>query len=139
MTYLQTLTDKVAIGLSFLCAIHCLVLPLIIVLLPSIAALQLQNEAFHTWMLIAVIPTSIYALIMGCKQHKRFRLLILGIVAISILVIAALTEETLPNEILAKALTLIGAMMLAYGHFQNYRLCKHKKGCDCIAHSQEAS
>lgn len=46
----QEYTDNFAIGLSMLCAIHCLLLPLILVALPSLGALQLQNEAFHFWM-----------------------------------------------------------------------------------------
>ena len=70
MKTVQEYTDKFAIGLSMLCAIHCLLLPLLLVALPSISALQIENEAFHFWMLAAVIPTSLYALSMGCKKHQ---------------------------------------------------------------------
>ncbi len=59
MRTIQNFTDKMAISLSLLCAIHCLALPLLIVLLPSITALQLYGEDFHLWMLLAVIPTSL--------------------------------------------------------------------------------
>ncbi len=34
----QAITDKMAIGLSVACAIHCLFLPVVILMLPSIAA-----------------------------------------------------------------------------------------------------
>lgn len=74
----QKITDKLSISLSLLCVVHCLAVPVMLALLPSMAALQLDNEAFHYWMLLAVIPTSIYALTMGCKRHKHFRLLIVG-------------------------------------------------------------
>ena len=84
----QVLTDKLAIGLSLACAIHCLLLPILLVLLPSMAALQLDNEAFHLWMVIAVIPSSAYALSLGCKQHKRYQLLILGCTGVTLLVLA---------------------------------------------------
>ena len=43
----QVMTDKLAIGLSLLCTFHCLALPILLVLLPSIAALGLDNENFH--------------------------------------------------------------------------------------------
>ena len=75
----QAITDKMAIGLSVACAIHCLFLPVVILMLPSIAALNLDNEAFHLWMVIAVIPCSIYALSLGCKQHSRYQFIVLGV------------------------------------------------------------
>ena len=88
MNTTQVVTDKLAIGLSLGCAIHCLSLPILLALLPSMTALQLDNEAFHFWMLVAVIPTSVYALTLGCKQHKRYRLLILGFIGLGLLVMA---------------------------------------------------
>lgn len=51
--------DKFAIGLSAMCAIHCLAVPVLLVLLPSAAALGLGNEQFHFWMLVAVLPSSL--------------------------------------------------------------------------------
>ena len=52
---LQEKMDKFAIGLSAMCAIHCLAVPVLLVLLPSAAALGLGNEQFHFWMLVAVM------------------------------------------------------------------------------------
>ena len=90
----QKIADKLAIGLSLACVLHCLALPIMLVLLPSLAALNLDNEAFHLWMVVAVLPSSIYALTMGCKQHKRYQLLVWGIVGLALLVLAlALGEE----------------------------------------------
>ena len=74
MIKIENVTDKMAITLSIACAIHCLALPLLLLLLPSFMVLQLNNEAFHTWMVIIVLPTSVYALFMGCKQHKRYKI-----------------------------------------------------------------
>ena len=62
MSNSQIVTDKAAIGLSLLCAIHCLAFPLLVVLVPSLVALPLHNESFHFWMVVAVIP------------HQRLRL-----------------------------------------------------------------
>lgn len=128
----QILSDKMAISLSLLCAIHCLALPLMIILLPSLSALNLDNEVFHQWMVFAVIPVSAYALTTGCKQHKRYHLLILGIAGIALLMIAVLLGESLLGEFYEKALTLFGASMIALGHFFNYRLCHQQRDhCHC--------
>ncbi len=127
------LTDKVAIGLSMVCTLHCLALPMLLVVLPSAVALPLDNEAFHLWMIIAVIPTSVYALTLGCRQHKRYRLLILGITGLAMLITALLLEGTGIGEVSEKPLTVLGAALIAIGHGFNYRLChQHKQAsCDC--------
>ncbi len=134
MKNFQILTDKTAIGLSFLCTIHCLTFPLLIVLLPGFAALQLNNETFHIWMVIAVIPTSTYALTMGCRQHKRYRLLILGLLGMTCLILAVALNETFLSEEWERILTVIGAGIIAYGHYRNYRLCQDQGGCACLEH-----
>lgn len=131
MKNIQILTDKVSIGLSLLCAIHCLAFPLLLVLLPSVAALQLDNEAFHLWMVLAVIPTSVYALTVGCKRHKHRYLLAVGLVGLAFLVLAVAFGESVLGEFWEKALTVLGAATLTYGHFKNYRYCSSDESCEC--------
>lgn len=135
----QEITDKVSIGLSLLCAIHCLVLPFILVLLPSLAALQLDDEAFHIWMLVAVFPTSVYALTMGCKRHKRYRLLALGAAGLTLLSFAAFLGHEIAGEYGEKILTVLGASLIAAGHFANFRLCQKHSDCACPEHQQTSS
>ncbi len=139
MKAIQTFTDKMAISLSLLCALHCLAFPLLIVLLPSLAALPLNDEAFHIWMVLAVIPTSIYALTMGCKQHKRYHLLTLGCIGLACLVMAVALGEVLLGEAGEKILTAVGAGIIAYGHYKNYRLCQNQDKCACPEHSEKLS
>jgi carbon starvation protein CstA len=128
---IQTFTDKTAIGISLLCTIHCLAFPLLIVLLPSLSALPLNDEAFHHWMVFAVVPTSVYALTMGCRQHKQHHLFAIGFLGVSCLILAVLFGETLLNEAGEKILTTAGACIVAYGHYMNFRLCQHKEPCAC--------
>ena len=117
-------TDKLAISISLLCAIHCLFTPLLLLALPSVAALQLDNEAFHFWMVIAVLPTSTYALFMGCKQHRRYRLVFSGLLGLALLLSAVVLGGERIGEFWEKSLTLIGAMVIAYSHLSNFRLCQ---------------
>ena len=126
---IQTFTDKMAMSLSLFCVIQCLASPVIIVMLPSLAALQFDDETFHVWMLMAVIPTSVYALTMGCKQHKRYRLLVLGLFGLLLLLSAAYAGETHIGEFREKTLTVIGAAAIAFCHYRNYRLCRYQ---DCF-------
>lgn len=131
MKNILALSDKLAISLSFLCTLHCLVLPLALVLMPSLAILPFQDEAFHLGMLIAVIPISAFALTMGCKQHKRYQLLLMGGIGLSILIAAVILGHDLLGETGEKVLTVIGAGFVALGHIWNYRLCQRENECGC--------
>lgn len=133
MSNFQTLSDKTAIGLSVLCALHCLALPLLVVALPTLAVLSTHGETFHLWMLTAVIPVSVYALTMGCRKHGRYGLIIWGGAGITSLIAAILLGHELESEFVETALTLFGATLLAYGHFKNYRQCSAHDKCnhDC--------
>ena len=127
----QAITDRLAIGLSLMCVIHCLAITSLLALLPSVVALPLENEAFHLWMVVAVLPSSAYALILGCKQHKRYQLVILGSIGLILLVLALALGEERIGEFGEKILTVFGAGFVAVGHWFNFRLCQTQKNTDC--------
>jgi peptidoglycan/LPS O-acetylase OafA/YrhL len=132
----QMVTDKFAIGLSLICAIHCLALPILLIILPSMIALQLDNEIFHTLIIITVLPVSIFALTLGYKQHKRNWLLILGFTGLLLLVIAVILGEETTGEFGEKLLTVLGASLVAAGHLWNFRLCQQFADCACPKHKK---
>ena len=127
----RSITDTTAISLSLLCTIHCLVLPLLAALLPSIAALPLTDEIFHIWMVIAVVPISTYALTMGCKNHKRYQILLMGSIGLIVLCVVAFFGHDLLGEELEKVFTVVGAVIIATAHIWNYRLCQNQILCAC--------
>ena len=114
-----------------LCVLHCLALPLLIIFIPSISTLFFAQESFHFWMVMAVLPTSIYALTLGCKQHKQFSILSYGIVGISCLILAIVFGESHLGEFGEKVLTVIGAGIIAFAHIKNFTLCQQKNDCAC--------
>ena len=62
--------DKLAISMAVLCAIHCLIVPVMIVSVPLISTTFFVHENFHLWMLIAVFPTTLASILLGCKKHR---------------------------------------------------------------------
>jgi len=67
-----TLTiDKMAIGLSMICTLHCLMLPIALVILPSLSASIFGDEGFHQWLLMAVIPSVVTD---GRDSYQCFRI-----------------------------------------------------------------
>ena len=93
-TYRST-ADKAAIGLSLLCALHCLALPLFLSLFPALVAIGFQDERFHLLMLISVVPMSLFALTLGCRQHRSFY--VLGTGGLGILFLIALSQKIMPQ------------------------------------------
>ena len=67
--------DKIAISFSVVCALHCLLLPIAVIFLPSISATFFGTEDFHKTLLYFVIPSSIIALSLGCKMHGKYEFL----------------------------------------------------------------
>ena len=121
----QAFADKTAIGLSFICTIHCLALPFIVVMLPSLAVFNLEDEIYQLWMVVAVIPTSVYALTMGCKKHKKTSVIVLGAVGLAIIITATWLGHDVLGETGEKVFSVLGAVIIALEHWINYQLCRH--------------
>lgn len=116
--------DKTAIGLSAICVVHCLALPLALVLLPSIAALPVGEESFHKVLIYLVLPTSLIALTFGCKKHEQWRVLGFGFSGLIVLLFTAFFGHDLLGHDLEKLVTVFGASLVATGHVLNFRHCQ---------------
>lgn len=130
MNSLSTSIDKAAIGLSLICAVHCLALPVALVMLPALAATTFGDEHFHRWMLLVVLPTGLVALTMGCRQHRNVSVMATGLLGLTILTLALLFGHTWLGEAWEKAASLTGASLIALGHLRNHTLCKRQQ-CHC--------
>lgn len=129
MNFNSLFIDKLAISISGLCVAHCLLFPVLVALLPSLLSLGIDPEIFHQWMIIFVIPTSVFALTLGCKKHGDFVIVTTGILGLSCLILAFALGANLLGEIGEKLLTLIGGLIIAYAHFNNYKSCQHHDKC----------
>ncbi len=127
---MSTRIDKAAIGLSLACAVHCLLLPVAVVMLPTLAATTLADEQFHQWMLVAVLPTSLIALFMGCRQHGNTRVVAVGLLGLAILILAVYLGHGVLGETGELIASLLGASVIAFAHLRNHALCK-RLGCHC--------
>jgi hypothetical protein len=122
--------DKVAIGLSSLCVIHCLLLPVLILLVPSVSSFWFTDESFHQWMLVGVTCSSILALFIGYKKHGQKNIFAWGALGLSFLVFAFFFGHDVAGELGEKTLTVLGAFIISIGHFKNLRHCK-THSCPC--------
>ena len=125
------LSDKFAVSTSTICALHCIALPFVVGVFPAISASFLGDEAFHVWLLWAVIPLSAFGLSLGCGRHKNKSVLFAGIAGLGFLVFAAFAGHALLGENGERAATLLGAAFIALAHIRNYRICRSQ---DCDHH-----
>ena len=116
--------DKSSVGLSTVCAVHCLLMPVAVVILPSLAALPVADERFHLLLVFFVLPLSTVALTMGCRKHKSWRVMAVGVGGLVLLVGAALAGHDLLGELTEKSATVIGAGLVALSHVMNFRKCR---------------
>jgi carbon starvation protein CstA len=145
--------DHLAIGMAAVCAIHCLLTPILIIALPIIATSFFVHQDFHLWMIFLVLPTTVFAVFMGCRNHKDRVVLTLSAIGLSVLLFALIQERVLyasegdaavssvDCEICSRDLSAepipmqasvwlnaIGGFFLASAHIRNFRLCR-KSSC----------
>ena len=132
MLALQEKIDKFAISLSFLCALHCAVLPSLWVLIPSFVTLGFDSELIHWWMLAIVIPVSSIALTSGTRKHGNYMLLFMGFIGLLVLALAVILGEDFLGESGEKLVTVFGSAIVAIAHFRNFRFCRDT---DCSCHN----
>jgi hypothetical protein len=123
MTKLQMLSDKLAIGFSMVCVVHCLVLPILIILLPPFSGLfALDDEMFHQWMLYAVLPISIAALMMGYLHHRSYKVFVVVSIGLTLIILSTTLGHDVLGETGEVGLSVLGSMIIAFGHFRHYQL-----------------
>ncbi|WP_394176553.1 MerC domain-containing protein [Thalassotalea litorea] len=117
--------DRLGITATSLCALHCILLP---VLLPSLSLFGLgfiaDHEAEH-WFLFATLLLGSFALFSGFKRyHKKiypFYLLFLGGFIY--------WHKHSVDEALQPVMVIIGAALLVAAHLVNLKLCNSCRSC----------
>jgi len=127
----QEYSDKTAISLSALCLVHCLLVPSFLVFLSGYVSLSYNNELIHYGILFIAIPVSIYALVTGVRNHNSYNYLYLGLLGTLTLILAVTLGAQIWGEAGEKILTTIGALLVAFSHLKNYRLCREVECNSC--------
>lgn len=146
--------DHLAIGMAAVCAVHCLLTPILIMAIPIIATSFFVHQDFHLWMIFLVLPTTVFSVFMGCRNHKDRVVLALSAIGLSVLLFALIQErvcyasegdvavfsadcETCARDLSAEPIPLqagvwlnaIGGVFLASAHIRNFRLCRTSSCC----------
>lgn len=123
--------DRFAIGVSLLCLAHCLLMPILLVILPSMNASLMAGENVHLWLVFVVIPSSLFALSMGCKQHRRRSFMLIGLFGLGFLILGACVDFIGLKHVWEQAFTVLGALFIAFAHVRNFQICRKSKDSSC--------
>ncbi len=124
---LQTRTDKLAILLSSMCVLHCLLTPILLIAIPSLAGVALLNdETFHRVMLFFVVPSGVLALAIGYSHHQKGGLAMSGLLGLVVLSSPFWLGHEYLGETGEVVVSVIGSAIIVAVHTINYRLGKRK-------------
>jgi hypothetical protein len=118
----RAVLDQLAVALSGLCLVHCLLLPIFVITLPFLA--QFSDEHFHLEMLVVVIPVSLLALALGYRRHGHWGIVASGLAGLAVLTLGGTVAHSAYGLVADRVLTVIGSVILAITHYRNFRLSK---------------
>jgi len=81
--------DRVGILASILCAIHCALTPVFLILLPTFGKAW-AHPSNHWGMALIVIPIAIFMMRKGYNKHGRKWVIIAGVAGISFIIVGAI-------------------------------------------------
>ena len=120
----RPLADAVGVAGSLLCAMHCLLVPVALLIGPIGRVPHTDDEAFHHLLLWMVVPAAAVAFGVGCLEHKDRWVLGLGAVGLATMTAAF----TLLHDAIGASGERIAAMLasglLITAHVRNFQLCR---------------
>jgi MerC mercury resistance protein len=121
--------DGLGIATSLACAIHCIVLPLVLTSLPFFGINIIHNIFFEWGMIVLAFLIGVYALLHGYKTHHQNKLPVILFCIGFIFLMAKQFFLSLESYFIVPAVAFIIS-----AHYINYKLCKKGK-CASPHHS----
>jgi len=131
-SWLARHADRFGATASFLCAVHCAALPLVIAVLPAIGLGFLANHKFERGFVAFASVLAVTTLIVGFRRHQRFRafwFLLPGILLLAAGMIVDFESSATAHAVLVA----IGGTLVAVSHLTNLRLAHghvHDAACE---------
>jgi hypothetical protein len=129
---LSRLPDRFGATASFLCAVHCALLPLVIAALPAIGLGFLANHRFERGFIAFASVLALTTLIVGFRRHHRFRafwFVVPGILLLAAGIVVDFDESATAHAVLVA----MGGTLVAASHLTNLRLAHghvHDAACE---------
>nr|WP_301004003.1 MerC domain-containing protein [Arsukibacterium sp.] len=129
----RVLFDKVGITVTSLCAIHCIMLPVLLPVLPLLGLTVNHNHAFERAMLLFTMVLGFVALFIGFHRYHRklypfYSLFLGGFIY---------WQRDVWGHEYEHAVLIVGASLVVLAHVMNMRLCSQCDSCETEHHADE--
>ncbi len=120
--------DRVGATASFLCAIHCALLPFVLALLPFLGLEFLASDRFERGFVMFASVLALFALIRGYRRHQEALPLMLATPGL-LLLVTGVTFVSHYSIIVHSIMVTCGGLLLASAHFVNLRIDRRYHLC----------
>lgn len=118
MKLLKLNLDHLGIGTSLFCAIHCLITPFILILLPFAGLAFLENKSFEIGLLlVSLFIGSISFISSYIQKHKKLLPIILGTIGFSLFILGK--NLPLERESIEIIFSIAGGFFVVTAHYFN--------------------
>jgi len=125
------LADRFGATASFLCAVHCALLPLIIAALPALGLAFLANHNYERGFIVFASILALTTLVIGVRRHRQFRAFWFLVPGIALL-FAGIIVDFEHSSTLHATLVSLGGTLVALSHLTNLRLAhRHVHNAAC--------
>ncbi|MCC6138066.1 MAG: MerC domain-containing protein [Bdellovibrionaceae bacterium] len=126
MTWKHKWTHYLGVSTSLLCLVHCLAMPLLILLFPTFTSLDLTViDSFWEYVFVALTIVSVLTIVQMHNTHKRFTLALpLAFTGVLFLTISLYVGHEAWTYFLPT-----GSVMILCAHLFNFKMCRDHKNC----------
>jgi hypothetical protein len=123
--------DTIGAFASFLCAAHCMALPLILTVLPLAGLGIFYDHSFELVVLLITVSLATASLCWGTRIHGDRRVLLF---IASAILFFTISHELNHGQWTHAATMFLGGLSLVAGHLINRKLCSSCHECECPGH-----
>jgi hypothetical protein len=116
--------DRVGSCLSFACAVHCVLIPFVVTLLPLLGLGFLKHSAFEVVMVVIAVSLATLSLCWGSRIHGKKRTLFFVLGAVILFIAGHEAPFSYHWTLMG-----LGGLCLVGGHLLNRRLCRSCQDC----------
>ena len=126
---MQKIIDNLGITISSICAVHCVLLPMIFLIAPYSF---IASHEFHEALIYFILPCAVVSFVLGCRKHKDSKVAIMGTLGITLLGSALLLHDVHHSdqhneELTTVLITICGSVFLVVSHLRNRKLCMREE------------
>lgn len=136
--------DKAGAIISILCIIHCAAMPLILLFLPALSTVFIQDEGVtHRILFVMVVLVAAFSFIPGYRLHRKPKPLLFfaaGIIGLAVatflahdgaVFIESLTHHGHDHDhtdihAWESVIAIPSSILIVLAHYYNHRSCQHK-------------